>query len=66
MGGFFIAGLLVGFGTKVGNGCTSGHGVCGMPRLALRSWVAVGTFMICGIAMSTFRYHVNFLGSGSL
>ena len=44
------AGLLVGFGTYVGNGCTSGHGVCGMGRLSLRSAVATVTFMVAGVA----------------
>lgn len=38
-------GLLVGFGTQLGSGCTSGHGVCGLSRGSLRSFVAVGTFM---------------------
>jgi hypothetical protein len=41
-----LAGLFVGFGTKMGNGCTSGHGICGMARLSVRSFVAVITFMI--------------------
>ena len=58
-GGFAIAGLLVGIGTKLGNGCTSGHGVCGMPRLAIRSWTAVGTFMGSGIAMANIFYHLD-------
>ena len=40
-----IAGLLVGFGTVMGSGCTSGHGVCGLARLSPRSLVAVNTFM---------------------
>ncbi|WP_188063853.1 YeeE/YedE family protein [Sphingobium sp. KCTC 72723] len=40
-----VAGLLVGFGTRLGNGCTSGHGVCGMARLSPRSIVATLTFM---------------------
>ena len=39
------AGLLVGFGTRLGNGCTSGHGVCGMARLSPRSIAATATFM---------------------
>lgn len=39
--GFVIGGFLVGMGTKMGNGCTSGHGVCGIPRLSLRSITAV-------------------------
>jgi uncharacterized membrane protein YedE/YeeE len=39
------AGLLVGFGTRIGNGCTSGHGVCGISRLSPRSLVATGVFM---------------------
>jgi len=43
-----IAGLLVGFGTRLGNGCTSGHGICGLSRGSARSLVAVVTFMITG------------------
>lgn len=43
------AGLLVGFGTRLGSGCTSGHGVCGLSRLAKRSLVATLTFMATGI-----------------
>lgn len=39
-----FAGLLIGFGTKIGNGCTSGHGICGVARLSTRSFVAVGIF----------------------
>jgi len=39
-----IAGLLTGFGTKIGNGCTSGHSICGLARLSLRSAVAVAVF----------------------
>lgn len=46
-----VAGLLVGFGTRLGNGCTSGHGVCGMARLSPRSIIATLTFM--GIAAAT-------------
>ncbi|MGJ7194532.1 YeeE/YedE thiosulfate transporter family protein [Morganella morganii] len=40
------AGLLVGFGTRLGNGCTSGHGICGMARLSKRSFAAVAMFMV--------------------
>lgn len=40
------AGLLVGFGTRFGNGCTSGHGICGMARLSKRSFAAVAVFMV--------------------
>lgn len=43
-----IAGLLVGFGTRLGSGCTSGHGVCGLSRLSLRSLVATLAFMASG------------------
>ena len=43
-----IAGLLVGFGTRMGSGCTSGHGVCGMSRLSPRSIIATLTFMLTG------------------
>lgn len=46
-----LAGLLTGFGTKIGNGCTSGHGVCGLARLSPRSMVAVAVFF--GVAMLT-------------
>ena len=45
-----IAGLVVGIGTRLGSGCTSGHGVCGMSRLSQRSLVATATFMITGFA----------------
>ncbi len=45
------AGLLVGYGTRLGSGCTSGHGVCGLSRLSPRSLVATGTFMVAGFAM---------------
>jgi hypothetical protein len=45
-----IAGLLVGIGTRLGSGCTSGHGVCGVSRLSQRSLVATVTFMAAGIA----------------
>ena len=45
-----IAGLFVGIGTRLGSGCTSGHGVCGVSRLSARSLVATATFMITGIA----------------
>lgn len=44
------AGLLVGFGTRLGNGCTSGHGVCGVARLSPRSIAATATFMLLGFA----------------
>jgi uncharacterized membrane protein YedE/YeeE len=45
-----LGGLLVGFGTRLGSGCTSGHGVCGMSRLSARSLVATATFMLAGFA----------------
>jgi len=45
-----IAGLLVGIGTRLGSGCTSGHGVCGVSRFSARSIVATLTFMAAGIA----------------
>ncbi len=48
-----VAGLLTGFGTKVGNGCTSGHGVCGLARLSLRSLVAVLVFFSVAIVTVT-------------
>jgi uncharacterized membrane protein YedE/YeeE len=44
-----VAGLFVGFGVRLGNGCTSGHGVCGIGRLSVRSLMATGTFMLVAI-----------------
>jgi uncharacterized protein len=44
-----LAGGLVGFGTRLGGGCTSGHGVCGLSRLSARSLVATVTFMLAGV-----------------
>lgn len=49
--GLVVGGLLVGFGTRMANGCTSGHGVCGLGRLSTRSLAAVTTFM--ALAMAT-------------
>lgn len=43
-----VAGLLVGFGTRLGSGCTSGHGICGISRLSPRSMVATASFMLAG------------------
>jgi len=45
-----VAGLAVGVGTRMGSGCTSGHGVCGVSRLSQRSLIATATFMTAGIA----------------
>ena len=47
-----VGGLLVGFGTRMGGGCTSGHGICGLARLSLRSLTAVLVFMATGIAVT--------------
>lgn len=52
------AGLLVGFGTRVGNGCTSGHGICGLARLSKRSLVAVAMFMASGFVTVFVLRHV--------
>jgi len=53
-----VAGLLVGFGTATGGGCTSGHGVCGIARLSPRSVVATVTFMATGFATVGLMRHV--------
>ena len=53
-----VAGLLVGFGTRLGNGCTSGHGVCGMARLSPRSLAATATFMASAAATVFILRHV--------
>ena len=52
------AGLLVGFGSVWGNGCTSGHGVCGLSRLSARSFVATGVFMATAFASLFLVRHV--------
>lgn len=46
---FVLSGLMVGFGTKLGNGCTSGHGICGLARFSKRSFANVFCFMTTGI-----------------
>lgn len=51
--GFIIGGFFVGFGTRLGNGCTTGHGICGLARLSTRSLAAVLTFMATGIFAAT-------------
>lgn len=51
-----MAGFLIGFGAKLSNGCTSGHGLCGLPRLSPRSIVAVMTFLPTAIATSSYGY----------
>lgn len=53
-----LAGLLVGIGTKIGNGCTSGHGICGMGRLSGRSITATCVFMVVAIATVFVRLHL--------
>lgn len=57
-GALVIAGLLVGLGTRYGAGCTSGHGVCGLSRLSLRSLVATLVFMAAGFATVYLLRHV--------
>lgn len=52
-----VAGLLVGFGTRMGSGCTSGHGVCGLGRLSTRSLVATLSFMTSGFIVCYLLLH---------
>jgi uncharacterized protein len=52
-----VAGLLVGFGSRMGNGCTSGHGVCGFARISARSIVATLVFMAVAVATLTILRH---------
>jgi uncharacterized membrane protein YedE/YeeE len=56
--------LLVGFGTRLGSGCTSGHGVCGLARFSPRSIAAVGVFMTTAIATVFLVRHI-LLGGGA-
>jgi uncharacterized membrane protein YedE/YeeE len=53
-----VGGLLVGFGTRLGGGCTSGHGVCGIARLSPRSIVATATFMVSAAIVVAVSRHV--------
>jgi hypothetical protein len=54
-----VAGLLVGFGTRLGNGCTSGHGICGLARLSPRSITATTIFMVTAIIVVALTRHVG-------
>ncbi|MDN8301460.1 YeeE/YedE family protein [Acinetobacter baumannii] len=53
-----LAGILVGFGTRLGSGCTSGHGICGMSRLSKRSIIATAVFMFTGMLTVYIIRHV--------
>ena len=53
-----FSGLLVGFGTRMGGGCTSGHGVCGIGRQSLRSIAATATFMVTGVLTVFMIRHI--------
>lgn len=57
-----IAGLLVGYGTSMAGGCTSGHGVCGLARLSPRSLAAVGVFLAVALVTTYVSRHVLHLG----
>jgi uncharacterized membrane protein YedE/YeeE len=63
MAAVIVAGMLVGIGSRLGSGCTSGHGVCGIGRFAPRSLVSVGVFMSTGAATAII---VNHLLGGSI
>ena len=54
-----VAGLLVGFGTRLGSGCTSGHGICGISRLSKRSIVATMTFMFASFVTLYIIRHIT-------
>jgi hypothetical protein len=53
-----VAGLLVGFGTRLGGGCTSGHGICGLARLSIRSMTATAIFMVAALVVVALTRHV--------
>lgn len=55
------SGLLIGMGTRAANGCTSGHGVCGLPRLSVRSFAAVCTFMTSGMLTASLKDQIPFV-----
>lgn len=54
-----VAGLLVGFGTRLGSGCTSGHGICGISRMSKRSFIATMTFMFAGFVAVYIIRHIT-------
>ncbi len=56
-GTLITAGLLVGFGSRMGSGCSSGHGICGLSRLSLRSLVATLSFMLSGFLLTYVFLH---------
>ena len=58
-GQLLVAGLLVGFGTQMGSGCTSGHGVCGIGRVSVRSIVATLCFMVSGMLTVSVLGHLR-------
>jgi len=58
LGTVAVAGVIVGFGTRLGNGCTSGHGVCGISRMSPRSLAATATFMFTGAATVYIARHL--------
>jgi uncharacterized membrane protein YedE/YeeE len=58
IGPAIVAGLLVGFGTRMGNGCTSGHGVCGISRLSTRSMITTAIFMVVAAITVFVMRHV--------
>ena len=57
LGTLIVAGLLVGFGTRMGSGCTSGHGICGLSRLSLRSLIATISFIFSGFVICYLFLH---------
>jgi uncharacterized membrane protein YedE/YeeE len=57
-----VAGLLVGFGTRLGSGCTSGHGICGIARFSKRSFAATATFMLFGFITVYVTRHLMEIG----
>lgn len=63
LGAVAVAGLLVGYGTVMGSGCTSGHGICGISRFSVRSFLATITFMFFGFLSVQI---VNYFSGGSL
>ena len=56
---FAISGFLVGLGVKIGNGCMSGHGVCGLPRLSIRSWVYISMAFIIAMATANVFHRID-------
>lgn len=64
--GWVLGGVLVGFGTRMSNGCTSGHLICGIPRRQARSFIAAVAYIGAAMGMASYRYNHPFMEKGNI